>query len=150
MKFDFNVKYGHGDSTFQAWIECKACNLRHGLVSNWGSSPSFQDEFKAWRIWDGIKEAKPGDTKLEDTYAFKETMKVLREALKAQQIRNEKIIMESIAKHADPPIIGELTEMKLKNRDIVLVKMGNRSYLTQRGKRISEDIFNYNNDTSAN
>jgi len=54
--------------------------------------------------------------------------------------KNEKIILEALAKNADPPITGEITEDKLRNRKIMLVQKGKISWLTQRGIRISEDM----------
>jgi DNA-directed RNA polymerase subunit M/transcription elongation factor TFIIS len=51
--FKKKIEHGHGDSTFEAWIECNVCEHRGKVVSNWGSTPEDKDIRSAWENWNG-------------------------------------------------------------------------------------------------
>jgi hypothetical protein len=53
LNYRSNVQHGHGDCTFEGWIEC-GCGARNGFVGNWGMG-SHEDEHNAWNKWDGKK-----------------------------------------------------------------------------------------------
>jgi hypothetical protein len=51
LTYASSVQYGHGDCTFEGWIECE-CGARNGFVGDWGHSTD-RAEHEAWCIWDG-------------------------------------------------------------------------------------------------
>jgi hypothetical protein len=51
LMYKHEIKFGHGDCTFEAWIQCD-CGIRGGYVSGWGT-PTVKDNLKAWEIWNG-------------------------------------------------------------------------------------------------
>jgi hypothetical protein len=64
-----HISYGHGDSSFEGWIECE-CGLRNAFVNNWGSG-GYEDEHKAWNKWDKTKR----EFNIEDYETEEETAK---------------------------------------------------------------------------
>ena len=53
LQYRSSVQYGHGDCTFEGWIECE-CGARNGFVGDWGM-PTNESEHKSWCKWDGVE-----------------------------------------------------------------------------------------------
>jgi len=72
LHYQSSIQNGHGDCTFEGWIECE-CGARNGFVGDWGH-PTSESEHKSWCKWDGVaRPYKPPRTKLT-----KEEMLMLR------------------------------------------------------------------------
>jgi hypothetical protein len=78
LSYRSNVSHGHGDCTFEGWIECE-CGARNGFVGDWGMG-SHKDEHDAWNKWDGTnREFIPEDYETKEETAKRKEFEKLSE-----------------------------------------------------------------------
>jgi len=57
LSFQNIVTAGHGDCTYEAWIQCDDCEIRGAITKGWGR-PEGVEILKTWVKWNNIIKTK--------------------------------------------------------------------------------------------